>query len=232
MAKIKRLAKPTDPIQVVTDPVSDGELLSRQEDYLLLSPSKFAAKYRDELFHATELIAMGKQFLIQINHCTNPTCRQYGMPQQKFEKNLRYRLNGVNETQSIVCNTYHDDPGGVWSCFNWSAEAEIARLVKVENALPLEPTYQFHREGCADIFEKPHQMPMLGPTELDTYTENGDHIQVTAVWVPQADGSLRRSNEYVVLYINTNSKPIRLYSPNLARWLFDGWKNNMKLNKQ
>lgn len=76
-----------------------------------------------------------------------------------------------------------------------------------------------------DGIESNHRMPNLGPTEVDIYTTDGRQIQVTQAWEPQGN-ALVRSNDYVVLYTGGNNKPIHLYSPNLAQWLFNGWKSH------
>ncbi len=74
--------------------------------------------------------------------------------------------------------------------------------------------------------ESNHRIPNLGPTELDIFTTNGRQIQITQAWEPQGSNTLVRSNDFVVLNTNSSDKPIRLYSPTLAKWLYNGWQKD------
>lgn len=73
MAKLKRLAQPTDDIVVVKEPLSSEELLDRQLDYPLLNPRRFARKY-NKLFDPIEFTFNGEINTLQFNYCTNPYC--------------------------------------------------------------------------------------------------------------------------------------------------------------
>ena len=160
MANLKRLAVKTDGVAIVSSPVTSGELTSRQNDYPLLTPEAFSKKYRDVLFRYVQLTYTGENFEIQMNHCTNPYCRWFGMPQERFEtakkKPYRYKLAGTDEHDSkkIVCNP---DPARPYSIreghsakplSNWSIGEEISRLATNDRVTDVQPEYVFHREDC------------------------------------------------------------------------------------
>ncbi len=162
LANLKRLIE-TDEFATVDSPVTPVELTSRHTDYLLLSPIQFAKKYRNVLFRPVRLNLNGQAFDIQVNACTNPFCKWFGRPQERFEsvkhKPYRYKLVGSDksESKSIFCNP---DPTGstigmTWNCYsgpisNWSVAEEIARLSAVDKVTNWTPEYQFHREACPD----------------------------------------------------------------------------------
>lgn len=164
LTKIKRLSRPSDNISYVPVPIPSREITSRQNDYVLLTPSQFARKYSEPLFRPVDLYVNGEKHQIQINFCIDPTCRWFGRGQEKFTKKSRYRLNGVGDTQTIVCNEDSDHPGGVWNNFakvmsNWSAAEEVARLIRIESTVPLEEEYVFHRGGCPETDKTPFEQP-------------------------------------------------------------------------
>lgn len=83
-------------------------------------------------------------------------------------------------------------------------------------------------------YETQHAIPMLGPTELDIVLRDGKELNIQ----PAIDANVEkpatrtviamvRSKEYIVLNTSDNTKIIRLYSPELAKWLGDGWKQDM-----
>lgn len=85
MTKLKRIALRSDNLIQVEVPVSDAEINARKADYTLLAPNQFAKKYRSLLFHPVKLDWEGKIHQIQLNACTNPFCKWFGMPQERFE---------------------------------------------------------------------------------------------------------------------------------------------------
>ncbi|MFC0213802.1 insertion element protein [Paenibacillus chartarius] len=173
MAKLKRLATTEDNIVTVERPITDSEIHSRRSgDYFLLTPLKFANKYRDVLFRPVNVHWNDKIYQIQMNTCTDPFCKWFGLPQQRFEtvknKPSRYKLIGSlkHGSQSIVCNP---DPirtgvGMTWDSTtqplsNWSIAEEIARLAAVDSVQDWEPEYQFHREACSNASLTPFVSP-------------------------------------------------------------------------
>ncbi|GMA60319.1 insertion element protein [Alicyclobacillus fastidiosus] len=171
MANLKRQAT-IEETATVECPVTSGELSSRQTDYLLLSPVQFAKKYRNVLFRPVRLNLDGRAFDIQVNACTNPFCKWFGRPQERFEtvkhKPYRYKLVGSDksESKSIVCNP---DPTGstigmTWNCYsgplsNWSVAEEITRLATLDKVTDWTPEYEFHRETCPTANETPFSNP-------------------------------------------------------------------------
>ena len=82
LRKLKRIAEKSG-IEI-EEPISSGELKSRQADYPALAPNQFAKKYRSQL-QPIKLNLDGKVFEIQLNSCANPYCKWFGMPQERFE---------------------------------------------------------------------------------------------------------------------------------------------------
>ncbi|GKU83451.1 hypothetical protein [Niallia sp. NCCP-28] len=162
MARLKRLAMPSDDAVEIFEPVSSDELLDRHLDYPILSPRRFAKKY-NKLFEPVEFVFNGKVHKIQFNHCVNPYCLWFGQPQMRFEhiknKPSRYKLssNGRNRTSSIVCNPSHDDhpeekPHNctVTPISNCEVAEEIKRLATMDIVKDIEPDYVFHNEDCVN----------------------------------------------------------------------------------
>ncbi|WP_230199750.1 hypothetical protein [Bacillus andreraoultii] len=107
MAKLKRLSTLDDNLVSVFSPVSSNEASDRTKQYNLLTPKKFATKFKDLLFMPADFEWNGTTYKIQYNHCTNPFCKWHGMPQEKFAAKGRlssYRLSETDEEKSIICN--------------------------------------------------------------------------------------------------------------------------------
>jgi transposase-like protein len=172
LANLKRLASKADEIVQVESPVSVKEKNSRSIDYLLLEPKKFAHKFR-EIIHQTVIFSIKSDpYHLQLNTCTNPFCKWFGLPQKKFEstkkKPSRYRLSGSSAYggQTLICN---EDPIGItsgmtWNCTsvpvsNWSVAEEIARLVKQDSVLDWMLEYEFHRNHCSKDDTTPFTHP-------------------------------------------------------------------------
>jgi transposase-like protein len=161
LAKLKRLASLNDCVVDVKVPVSEDELLSRSQNYPLLTPLNFAKKFRNVLFHPVEFEFMETHFKIQYNHCDDPFCKWFGLDQERFfsvkNKPSRYKLTGssAHDSRKITCNR---DPiqsqiGITWDCdthpvSNWSIAEEIKRLATIESVKDWEPEYIFHKENC------------------------------------------------------------------------------------
>lgn len=169
LSNLKRFTNLSE-MTTVTAPVEASELSSRQTDYLLLSPKQFATKYRDVLFRPVHFTFGGLDFDIQVNGCTNPFCKWFGLPQKRFEdvknKPSRYRISGSDA--SVACNP---DPTGskigmTWSDYsgsisNWSVAEELAYRIAIENVVDWTPEYEFHRETCLNAGTTPFDHPAL-----------------------------------------------------------------------
>ncbi|MBM7571201.1 hypothetical protein [Aquibacillus albus] len=158
MAQLKRLATADDSIVEVPIPISDNEIKERVIQYPLMNPKRFATKFSDSLFKPIHIIWGDKTYHIQMNFCTNPYCKSFGLDQLKYEtkgKPSRYKLSGSGKSKTIYCNSDPVNPnyGMTLGCHtrpfsNWSVAEEISRLVKIEFVKNIEPEYEFHKEGC------------------------------------------------------------------------------------
>ncbi|MBD8068805.1 insertion element protein [Bacillus sp. PS06] len=162
MSKLKRLATKEDVIVDIVNPLTDKEIIDRQEQYDLLEPKKFATRYNDMLYRPVSFNWIGKTFTIQYNHCNEPFCKWLGENQHKFEevkgKPKRYKLEGSSKSRSKVirCNPdpIHPTKGKpTLNCStiplsNWSIAEEIKRLIQIETVQDIEPEYDFHRDSC------------------------------------------------------------------------------------
>jgi hypothetical protein len=140
---------------------------------LLLSPQQFAKKYRSQLFNPLKITYRGQTFELNFNHCLDPFCKWFGLPQKRFEdvknKPSRYLLDGpMGNVQRIKCN---DDPvrHGVGSLTfqckpqtlsNWSVAEEILRLETINQVQGFNNSdYQFHKENCSLSIASPFHHP-------------------------------------------------------------------------
>ena len=176
MRKLKRIAEKSDNLIEIEEPISSGELKSRQADYPALAPNQFAKKYRSQLFQPVKVNWKRKAFEIQLNSCANPYCKWFGMQQERFEsvkhKPYRYKLTGnpKDNEQRVTCNPDPVRPEVgymTWNCksttySNWSAAEEIARLATIRSVQDLEAEYSFHRELCVNE----HMTPFAHPKEF------------------------------------------------------------------
>lgn len=114
--KRKRLAQPADRVVSVKYPISNGERKARQRDYKVLSPKRFADKYRPlMLFKPVKIRYRGKDYFIQVNFCTEVFCRWFGMPQEviagptrRGRYTYRYHLSGTE--REIFYKEDYGDP--------------------------------------------------------------------------------------------------------------------------
>lgn len=162
MSKIKRLAQKQDVVVEIQCPVTDEELLERQKNYNEQPPNRFATKFRSSLFQTVKIKLNGKEYEIQVNTCANPFCKNFGLPQKQYEvksRPRRYKLElrtGSDSNHSFIrCNPDLENPhiGAALNCTstafsNWAVAEEIKRLSVVNSVVPMEPEYQFHKEGC------------------------------------------------------------------------------------
>lgn len=161
MSKIKRLAINEDVLVDIQCPVTDEEFQERQKTYNKLPPNRFATKFRSSLFQPVKIKFKGKDLDIQVNACANPYCKNFGLPQKRYNvksKPSRYKLEQISKTEyssRIKCNPDYDNPhiGVTLDCANtalsnWAVAEEIKRLAIVNSVVPMEPEYQFHREDC------------------------------------------------------------------------------------
>lgn len=173
MSKLKQLLSKEKEIVEVECPVSDDELLDRQLQYPLLLPMKFAKRYQDMLFKPNHFSWKGHHYELQYNHCTNPFCESFGLPQERFStiknKPYRYKLTGSKSSRakkihcnhipvpsklpktSLGCETY--------TLSNWSVAEEIKRLIELQTVEEINPDYVFHHEGCPNKLLNPFEQP-------------------------------------------------------------------------
>lgn len=134
------------------------EIQDRQKDYPLLTPKKFSFKENKLAFRPMKFEWQGKTYEIQMNHCTNPLCKNFGLPQEQFNikgKPSRYRISGNDRQKSIRCNPDKRDMDDVQpqNCnvkilSNWSLSEEIERLIRINSLKAIEPDYEFHKDSC------------------------------------------------------------------------------------
>ena len=160
MVKIKRLAKVADTFLGIEPPITEEELQDRQVDYPVLTPAKMTAKSNDQLYRPTKFKWKGQFKKIQLNHCANTFCKNFGLPQKRFtikSKPYRYRIHGTKDKKSIMCTPIQVNPDEIptLGCFtktmsNWSLAEEIEGLVRINSIVPVDPTYKFHKEDCSN----------------------------------------------------------------------------------
>lgn len=165
----KRLLRRDEKTILIHSPVSNAELLKRQADYQTLTPNKFSSNRRKEVYTPVSFEWNGKIFELQYNSCTNPLCKNFGLPQEQFKvksKSSRYKLIGVNLEKSIFCNKEVVDPtspptGGCKgkTLSNWSLAEEIERLIRINQIKPIEKEYEFHSHGCSTKSHTPKTNP-------------------------------------------------------------------------
>ena len=167
MVKIKRLANVTDLICQIDTKITSLELTERKKDYTTLSDKKMKTSYIDFAFRPVHLHWNNQKYQIQLNHCSDPFCKNHNQPQVKYKvgKNKRYKITGKPGSRTISCVPDPTDKTGVptLGCYtktfsNWSLATEIERLIRINSVVPLEPAYEFHKDGCVDsntYFENP-----------------------------------------------------------------------------
>ncbi|WP_223639306.1 hypothetical protein [Planococcus sp. 4-30] len=157
MVKIKRLANLTDSICFVEPNIPSSELTQRNVDYPILSDKKMKTKYVKFAYRPTHFTWKGKTHEIQVNFCSNPFCKNHMKPQKKYGigKSQRYSISGATKERNVICSTDPTDPNGIptLKCnskaySNWSLATEIERLIRVNAVVPLDPAYEFHKDGC------------------------------------------------------------------------------------
>lgn len=162
-------------------PFTTDEIVKRNHDYAKESIERFKKDYRAVGFRASSLMVGDKTYSIQLNRCTNPFCQFYGLPQHRYEalkyKPSRYRLIGakggkLSKTNlyqaQLRCNQVEDiDLEGVSlenetnMVSNWSVAEEIARLITLNQTVPIEKEYVFHRDGCSHSDTTPFSHPKV-----------------------------------------------------------------------
>lgn len=159
MANLKRLATKEDNLIKIESPISPEETLNRHSVYLVTEPKNFAKLHGDIAYKPVEMeiVYKGQTFHIEFNRCINPFCYWYGEPQVRFEnvsnKPYRYKIIGDAHNKGIHCNpipSIYNVNGISLNCYttaisNWSVAEEIARLVRNNSLLDIEPEYNFHK---------------------------------------------------------------------------------------
>ncbi|MHA6529133.1 insertion element protein [Paenibacillus sp. BAC0078] len=178
MGKLKRLVTLDDNLISIEDPLNEEEVKQREIDYLLLSPNQFSKKYRSLLFKPIKIYYKNKLFEINLNHCTEPYCKWFGLPQKRFEniknKPSRYKLNSLKNKSGDKYLKCNDDPVSpavgnltlnceVKTISNWSIAHEIKRLFTIQEVKVMkeENQYDFHRKNCISELSTPFKQQSL-----------------------------------------------------------------------
>ncbi|MBA8934248.1 hypothetical protein BCM18_002049 [Clostridium beijerinckii] len=62
------------------------------------SATSFGKKYRYLVFESSYLKGQSKIFSIRMNHCNNPFCKWFGLPQQKFDNvKIEHTMPSIDE---------------------------------------------------------------------------------------------------------------------------------------
>jgi len=158
MTIYKEFCTPADTFIKPKPFLTNKEIQDCQKNYPLLEPKKFAFKEKHLAFRPMEFEWQGKNYEIQMNRCTNPLCKNFGLPQEQFNikgKPSRYRMTGNDREKSIQCNPDNRDPDDVQpqKCnltimSNWSVSEEIERLIPINSLKAIQPDYEFHKPTC------------------------------------------------------------------------------------
>lgn len=158
MTIYKEFCTPADTFIKPKPFLSNKEIEDRQTNYPTLEPKKFSFKENKLAFRSMEFEWQGKNYEIQMNHCTNPLCKNFGLPQEQFNikgKPSRYRMTGNDREKSIQCNPDRRDPDDIQpqKCnltimSNWSLSEEIERLIRINSLKAIEPDYEFRKPTC------------------------------------------------------------------------------------
>lgn len=157
MVKIKRLATFSDPICQIETNITSEELEQRESDYNTLSDKKMKTSYINSAFRPVHLHWNGQVHEIQLNYCSDPFCKNHNKPQDDYNvgKIKRYKFTGKDGSRTIQCVPDPTDFMGTptLGCYtktfsNWSLATEIERLIRINTVVPLEPSYEFHKDDC------------------------------------------------------------------------------------
>jgi transposase-like protein len=168
LVKLKRLTDKDESSVIIHPPLSDEEIAARVKNYDVLTPKQFGTRYKELLFRPVEFETNGHSYQIQLNHCVNPYCKWYGLPQRKFDtkgKPSRYKLIGSGNDKSLKCNPDPLNKSGAvlgtrtYTISNWSVVEEIKRLKRIETVKDIEPEYKFHKEECSNSDLTPFNEP-------------------------------------------------------------------------
>lgn len=151
MSKMKRLATVNDSLIKIETPLSAEGLRERSNLYDELPPKKFKFYFSKEIYNPVYFELNGELHTIQVNHCANPFCKNYGVEQAKLiGKSTKYKLSGNDEEKVIICGKDTQDPDGIQplgcttrTISNWSVTTEIERLHRINTVLPIELTMSF-----------------------------------------------------------------------------------------
>lgn len=105
----KHLATLNDKIAWVEPPLTDTEIAERDKDCPIKTRRRFAFNHRENLYRPAKLPYRDQVFDIQVNHCTNPFCQWFGMPQaplpkksRRGKRTWRYKIIGSSmEAQAV-----------------------------------------------------------------------------------------------------------------------------------
>lgn len=159
MTILKTLLTKNDKVIEKVPFLTEKEIEKRHQDYPDLTPKKFATTENHLAFRQMKFSFQGKSYEIQLNHCNNPLCKNFGLPQEKFNvknKPSRYKITGTETRKSLHCNPDARDKNDIQplNCYaslysNWSVVEEIERLVRFQSVKKVEPEYEFHKASCS-----------------------------------------------------------------------------------
>lgn len=152
-----------------TCPYSDDILLQMDKDYKLMTPAIFAREYCHHAYEPAYLKVDSRVIAINMNHCLNPFCVNYGMPQGKFNKGkhdlMKYTIGSskVSAMKTIMCNRIPNNNNelrpslscSTYAVSNWSVTEEMKRLISFNSLQLKKPQYNFHKEDCASKGNNP-----------------------------------------------------------------------------
>lgn len=157
MTKMKRLAQVDDPLVSITVPLSEATIKKRIQLYDELTPKQFKSRFSRDIYLPVQFELYGETHSIQVNHCANSFCTNFGEEQAKYKgKAKKYHLSGKDAEKVLICGKDNRGLNGIPSLgcttrtmSNWSVAAEIERLYRINTVLPVDLTYTFHKEDCS-----------------------------------------------------------------------------------
>jgi len=168
--KIKRLSTYNDIDVYVEGPFSSAEIMQRDVEYKTLSPEAFQKKYISYINKPSKIGINGKAHSVQLNFCTQPFCKLYGLDQKRYtslrSKPSRYKIIGSIDKSDYMWNDIPDPTipgifvsGTATAMSNWSICEEISRLIKINSVTPLKSKYKFHTGTCLSKATNPFDNP-------------------------------------------------------------------------
>jgi hypothetical protein len=142
MKQLQKLTNPEDSKVIVKSSITPLEIVDRSKDYEKIPDKVYARKHSKGLaFKDTTLLIGEETHNIQLNICINPFCRNFGLPQHRYEniknKPSRYKMESGGNRKFICNDVKTNSESGIVikhkpaALSNWSAAEEIKRLIDV-----------------------------------------------------------------------------------------------------